>query len=683
MLFYLKNENIKLNNIKGVAAKRENALHKMGIFSIYELLMYFPKSYEYRDEIISAEHIKKSQTGGMIIKVISAPKIRYLKNKKNIATIDIISGGLKGAIKLFNASYAAAKFERGKEYYVYGRISADNKGFYIANPKTVCEAENMESIMKIYPKYALAKDAGISQNIMNNILKQAVNICSDEIEDVFDDETRKRFNIIDIRQAIINMHFPENKKIIECARNRIAFDELFSFLLYMTVNKEKITKQKNNYIVKNVIFDDFIKQIDFHLTKAQKKAIGDIIIDMSKESHVMNRLLQGDVGSGKTITAFFALINTAKNNFQSMLIAPTEILAKQHYENILKLTKKFNTEAVCLTSSSNNREEIKKILEEQKGIIAIGTHALFSKDIKYRNLALVVTDEQHKFGVAQRAKAANKGKNPHILMMSATPIPRTLSMVMYSNLDVSIIDEMPPGRKEIKTYCTNYSNKTRLYNYIKQKTDLGQQCYIVCASIDEAEDENIVSVKVQYDELKKYLKNEKIAYITGNMSNREKDEIYGKFINNEISILIATTVIEVGVDVKNANLIVVNNAERFGLSQLHQIRGRVGRGEEKGECILITDNSNEIVAKRMEIIKGCTDGFEIAQQDLYLRGPGEIFGYKQHGMYNFKYADIYNKPEIIYDAKKAVDMIYYNKKYDDIVRKILKILANYQKSTLY
>ncbi|NMC55819.1 MAG: ATP-dependent DNA helicase RecG [Eubacteriaceae bacterium] len=673
MLFYLKEQNIELKQIKGIADKRENALKDMGIFSLYNLLMYIPKSYEDRTQLADIADIEKSCYAGVIIKVTSNAKISYLKNRKSVVKINAVSSGIKGSIVIYNASYSASRFAMDKEYYVYGWIEAIRQGFVITNPKSVFEYNDLSSALKIFAEYRIPQNINISQNTFRLIINNALSLCKNNICDLLTNEIKNELDIMDIRQAILCLHLPENKSDIIPARDRLAFDEVFSAILYLKQRKKEITGRKNNFIINDLIREKFTANLNYVLTEAQINAVNDIIFDMGKDAQVMNRLVQGDVGCGKTIVAFYALINASKNGYQSAFIAPTEMLAKQHFENIKKLTDIFNVKAVLLTSSSKDREEAKKALRQEEGIIAIGTHALFSGDIEYNNLALVITDEQHKFGVAQRARIANKGKNPHILMMSATPIPRTLSMALYANLDVSIIDQMPPERRPVLTYSTDYSNKKRLYKYIENKVKSAQQCYIVCAGIEPDEDENIFSLEQQYKELSKDLSGINIGYIHGKMSAQDKDNITNKFINNEISVLVATTVIEVGVDVANANLIVINNAERFGLSQLHQLRGRDGRGSAQGQCILLTDSKSEMAAKRIEILKNSSDGFEIAQQDLYLRGPGEMFGYRQHGMFNFKYADIYKNPELIYKANKAADMMCSDEKYSDTINKILNL----------
>lgn len=673
MLFYFKDQNIELKKIKGIADKRENALKDMGIFSLYGLLMYIPKSYEDRTQISDVLNIEKSGYAGVVIKVTSNARVSYLKNRKSVVKINTESSGVKGSVVIYNASYSASRFAIDKEYYVFGWVEADKNRFLITNPKAVFEYDDLCSALRIFAEYKIPQNINISQNTMRLIISNAISLCENNICDMLTDELKNELEIIDIRQAILSLHLPENKSDIISAKDRIAFDEIFSAILYLKQRKKEITAKKNNFITEDLIREKFTANLNYILTNAQINAVNDIIFDMGKETQIMNRLVQGDVGCGKTIVAFYALINAAQNCYQSVFIAPTEMLAKQHFENITKLAEIFNKKTVLLTSSSKDREEVKKALREEKGIIAIGTHALFSDDIQYNNLSLVITDEQHKFGVAQRARMANKGKNPHILMMSATPIPRTLSMAVYANLDISIIDQMPPYRKPVLTYSTDYSNKKRLYKYIEYKVNSGQQCYIVCAGIDTDDDENIFSLAEQYKELSAYLRCISIGCIHGGMSAQEKDNITNKFINNEISVLIATTVIEVGVDVANANLIVINNAERFGLSQLHQLRGRVGRGSVQGECILLTDSKSEMAEKRIEILKNSSDGFEIAQQDLYLRGPGEMFGYRQHGMFNFKYADIYKNPELIYKAIKAADLMCSDEKYSDTVEKILNL----------
>ncbi|MEL7569607.1 MAG: ATP-dependent DNA helicase RecG [Eubacteriaceae bacterium] len=673
MLFYFNNQNTELKKIKGIADKRENALKDMGIFSLYDLLMYIPKSYEDRTQISDILNIEKSGYAGVIINVISNAKVSYLKNRKSVVKINALSSGIKGSVVIYNASYSASRFEIDKEYYVFGWVETDKNGFLITNPKAVSEYNDLSSALRIFAEYKIPQNINISQNTMRLIISNALSLYENNICDLLTDELKNELEIMDIRQAILSLHLPENKSDIIYAKDRLAFDEVFSAILYLKQRKKEITGRKNNFITEDLIREKFTANLNYMLTDAQINAVNDIVCDMAKEEQIMNRLVQGDVGCGKTIVAFYALINAAQNGYQSAFIAPTEMLAKQHFENITKLADIFNVKAVLLTSSSKDREEVKKAFREEKGIVAIGTHALFSDDIEYNNLSLVITDEQHKFGVAQRARMANKGKNPHILMMSATPIPRTLSMAVYANLDISIIDQMPPYRKPVLTYSTDYSNKQRLYKYIENKVNSSQQCYIVCAGIEVDEDEDIISLAEQYEELSEYLSDISMGCIHGKMSAQEKDNITNKFINNQISVLIATTVIEVGVDNANANLIVINNAERFGLSQLHQMRGRVGRGSVQGECILLTDSKSEMAEKRIEILKNSSDGFEIAQQDLYLRGPGEMFGYRQHGMFNFKYADIYKNPELIHKANKAANLMCSDEKYSETVEKILNI----------
>lgn len=684
MLFYFSVENVDLINIKGVAQKRKNALNQLGIFSLYDLFMYVPKSYDDRTKVCNILEVEENNYNGIIVTVLAEPTVRFLKKRKSIAKVSVKSGNTAGEIIFFNAHYNLDRFKKQQNLYIYGLVHFDKEFFKIINPLAVSELSDLSSKLQIVPRYKLSKNININQNIMHQVQINAAEKYSSYLTDVLTDDILYEFDLMTIKDTLNCLHFPKNIQDIDKARKRLAFDELFSAILYLATEKKERTRQKNNYNIKENIFNQFKQSLNFELTSSQKKAINDIVIDMSQEKYVMSRLIQGDVGCGKTIVAFFALLNTAVSGYQALMVAPTEVLAKQHYENIAVLAEKFNIRTVLLTSSlkNNERENIKKILKEEDKVIALGTHALFSDDILYHNLALVVTDEQHKFGVAQRAKLANKGKNPHILMMSATPIPRTLSLVMYANVDISVIDTMPPGRSPVLTYSSGFSNKLKLYKYIEEKIKAGQQCYIVCASINKDEDKNIFSLHEQLEDIEKYFHNIKIGALHGNMSAAEKDNIVERFSKKQINILVATTVIEVGVDVRDATLIIINNAERFGLSQLHQLRGRVGRGNIQSECILLTDYSSDMVRKRINILKNSNDGFEIAQQDLILRGPGEIFGYRQHGMFNFKYADIYNHPQMLFDAKKAVDKVCSNKKYDGIISKTLKIFYNNQSEIL-
>jgi ATP-dependent DNA helicase RecG len=684
MLFYFDIENVELINVKGIAIKRKTALNQLGIFSLYDLFMYIPKGYNDRRKVSDIEDVENNAYAGIIITVLEKPSLRFLSKSKSITKLKAKSNHLNGEIIFFNAPYHKDKFIINEDYYIYGKIIIEEKIFKIINPISISRLSDLSSKLQIFPQYKLSS-TNIAQNIMHQIQKKAFEQYGNYLIDILAIDILYQFNLMKIKDALYSLHFPKNIQDIKRAKDRLAFDEVFSAMLYLSAEKKERTRQKNNYIIKDNIFSEFKQCLNFKLTVAQINAIHDILADISQEKHVMSRLIQGDVGCGKTIVAFFALLSAAVSGYQALMLAPTEVLAKQHYENIAIFAKKFNVKIVLLTSSlkSAEREKIKIILREEDKVIAIGTHALFSEDILYRDLALIATDEQHKFGVAQRVKLANKGKNPHVLMMSATPIPRTLSLVMYANMDISIIDMMPPGRKPVSTYITSFSSQPKLYKYIERKVKERQQCYIVCATIYRDEDKDIFSLHEQIEDLERNLSDTiQIGCLHGDMSIQEKDKIIEQFSNKQISVLVATTVIEVGIDVRDATLIIINNAERFGLSQLHQLRGRVGRGNIQSECILLTDYSSDMVKRRISVLKNTFDGFEIAKQDLELRGPGEIFGYRQHGMFNFEYADIYNQPQMLFDAKEAVDMVYSNKKYDEMINKILEIFYSNQYENL-
>ncbi len=682
-MLFETNTVVALDQIKGVAQKRKNALQQAGIFCLYDLFCCLPKSYEDRSRIEAIESVVSDTKTGIIVKVMAAPAIHYIKRKKSTVKIKVSSGDMTGSVVIFNAPYQAKKFEIGKQYHVFGRIQRTLTDFVVYNP-IVGELADLSKNLQIYPVYKIKDDVtAISQSVMRGIVQNAWEQYGNNTADMWPEELKKRFFVQDIVTALRNVHLPQEMTQAEQGKERFAFDEIFATLLLLYEEKSQRIRRKNHYIIKNDIYDEFVGQLPFKPTTAQRRAMKEIAQDIKKQDKVMNRLLQGDVGSGKTTVAFYALLMAAVGGFQSAMMTPTELLAKQHYKKIKPLAAKWNLDVVLLTSSTEKkeRESIKTMLAGTKPVIAIGTHALFSKDIAYRQLALVVTDEQHKFGVLQRAALARKGFSPHVLLMSATPIPRTLALVMYASLDISVIDSVPPGRKQVRSFAVDSSHRERIYRFIQSKAAAGEQCYIVCAGI-EKEENDIFSLEEQYEEARKALTNISVAIIHGQMDAQQKNRIAQDFFDKKISVLVATTIVEIGLDAADATLMVINNAERFGLSQLHQMRGRVGRSDKDAECIFITDSTGDIATRRMEIITQSTDGFEIAQKDLELRGPGEMTGQRQHGIFRFRYADILRMPHLVFRAQEAVEYVCNRPEYRPFIAKTLQLLRRVQNNFL-
>lgn len=646
-----------ITTLKGVGPKTKDQLEKCMIFNIMDLLLYFPRDYEFIDNYSKDKLANKK----VIIKVQVENIKRDIRTRTGkILTTIIFNDGEKAIVgSWFNQPYIKNYFKIGEEYILQGSLKEYRGNLTINNAQILKNkyAEKVEE-RKIIPRYPLKGD------LKNNLLIKLVNSALENIA-IGENLPRwliEKYKFISLDKSIRTIHKPENQKELEESIRRLKFQELLAYCLKIASLKEYL-KTATEGIAFKVLEEtsDIIRALPFKLTNAQNRVLEEIFKDQKKEKP-MNRLLQGDVGSGKTIIALICLFNVIKNGYQGVMLAPTEILAIQHYEEALKLFKDFNLNIELLVGSvkASLKKEIKEKLKKGEIDLIIGTHALIEDDVEFYNLGMVITDEQHRFGVMQRSKMLNKGRSIDTLVMSATPIPRTLTLSLYGDLDLSIIDELPPGRQKIDTYYVNDSYRKRVYNFALKEINDGRQVYIVCPLVEEKEELNLNSVEKLYNDLKAdYFKEVEIAILHGKMKGKEKDAIMKEFKEGKIKALISTTVIEVGVNVPNATLMIIENAERFGLAQLHQLRGRVGRGKYKSYCILIAKVKNDIIRKRMEIMKSSNDGFFVAEEDLKLRGGGEIFGFKQHGSSNLLLADVIEDIHLLkianVESKKIID----------------------------
>ncbi|WP_099203070.1 ATP-dependent DNA helicase RecG [Miniphocaeibacter massiliensis] len=633
---------MELKTIKGIGPKKEKLLNKLGIFNTLDLIEYYPRDYEDRTKVVKIEEATLGDFNLLRIKIVSPCKTSYPRRKMSITTCRATDGYNNIILKWFNNPYIKSNIKLNDIFYVYGKISKNGRIIEMDSP--IIEKSFGNKIGKIYPQYSLTE--GLTNNDLVNFIGRAIK--NENILDIIPIEISAKNSLINRKLAIRNIHFPESMKMLVAARKTLKFEELL--ILQATINLDTINIDR-----KGIKFKDydkvysFIDSLPFVLTDAQNRVLDEIFKDMNSDTS-MNRLVQGDVGSGKTVIAAAAMVKAYYNGYQSAMMAPTEILATQHYNTLKELFKNTNIEVELLKGSlkSSKKEEIYRKLKDGNIDILVGTHAILEDVVDFKNIGLVITDEQHRFGVKQRAKISKKGENPDTLIMTATPIPRTLTLVMYGDLDISIIDSLPPGRQEIDTFAVNMNYEERIIKFIKKQINEGRQGYIVCPLIEESEKLDLNSVVELFERLKnEYFQDTEIAFIHGKMKNDEKDSIMNKFINNEIKILFSTTVIEVGVNVVNANIMVIYNAERFGLSQLHQLRGRVGRGSHKSYCILINGSYSKVSRERMRIMESSNDGFAISKKDLELRGSGDIIGTKQSGLPSLKIANIYDDIKLL------------------------------------
>lgn len=642
--------------VKGVGPKLKERLNKVGIFTVLDLLLYFPRDYEFLNDDISLNGDISDEKAILKCKVQSYGSSIRTRNGKTLTTINFTYNNLKVIGKWFNQPYIKRNFILGNEYNLMGKFKKVNNTLEAINPLIPCKEANKSEILPIYTlKNGLTNK--ILVKLINEILKNMI------IKENLPEEIVKKYKLISLDKAIRSIHFPEGRGELQSAINRLKFQELFTYSLKIIMMKAHIKKENSGISFKmSPLLKDLKESLPYTLTNAQSRTLREILLDQ-KRNIAMNRLVQGDVGSGKTLVALISMFNVYMNGYQTVLMAPTEILANQHYAEAKKYLEQFGVDIELLTGSTKEKEKkrIKEKIASGKGIMLIGTHALIQDDVELNNLGLVVTDEQHRFGVEQRSRLINKNKRADVLVMTATPIPRTLSLYLYSDLDISIIDELPPGRKPIDTMLVDMNQRMKAYNFALKEVEKGRQFYIVSPLIEENEKLNLNSVEKIYEELKNGIfKDVRIEILHGKMSGKDKDKIINTFKNGEIKGIISTTVIEVGVNVPNSTMMIIENAERFGLAQLHQLRGRVGRGKHKSYCILIANTKNDITRRRMEIMTESSDGFYIAEEDLKLRGAGEVFGMRQHGDEGFILANVVDDINILKCANHEAKLIVNN-----------------------
>lgn len=643
----------ELLSIKGIGPGREKQLHKLGITSVSHLLTYFPRSYEDRRNIYTIKELDNGMTGGVVGTVIS---VQEKRPRPRLSILEITIADNSGAMKivLFNQGYKKNFYKKGQRLYAYGKADIQYGMMQMNTPQIENLGPDALPDTGIVPIYSLVD--GVSQFVVRSSVRNwfATNGVLPEVlppELINQDGWMSRYD------AFKAMHFPDSSNRYEEARYQLAYEELFIMQagLALLRNKEQVhagpKMEPDGKLMKSLE-----EALPFALTGDQRRALEEISRDMQDE-RPMQRLLQGDVGAGKTVVAALSLVKAIENGYQSAIMAPTEILASQHYEGIKEMCKHLPIHIELLTGATTKKEKERIYEELASGDIhmIIGTHSLIQDKVDFHNLGLVVIDEQHRFGVEQRAALQRKGKYPHVLIMTATPIPRTMTLSVYGDLAVSLIKEMPPGRKPVKTYVVDSSYKERLRAFFQKEMEAGHQIYVVCPLVEESEKLDLQAAEEVYIELKEYFyKTFEVGLVHGRMNSQEKEEVMERFNNGDIHLLVSTTVIEVGVNVPNATIMCVEGAERFGLSQLHQLRGRVGRGDAQAYCVLISDSKNDISQERLKLMEATHDGFELAEQDLLLRGSGQLFGLAQSGLPDLRVANIIKDIEILVNAREDV-----------------------------
>lgn len=651
--------------LKGIGDKTAALYHRLDIFTIDDLLRHYPRDYEEWRDIVKIGELRANQVHAVRAMVISAPQTVHIRKNMTITTLRVKDDSGACDITYFNMPYIKNNIQTGKQYIFRGRVMLKNNRMTIDQPKIVSPHEFARNVNRLSPIYSTTKGLTIAA------ITKAVHAAIDALDfagDYLPESMRMEYGLPDLKTAQSGIHFPADRETMLACRKRIVFEEFLFFIVSVMILRDMATQEINDAPMMRIdACQDFIDRLPYKLTNAQKKVWAQIEGDLCS-THLMNRLVQGDVGSGKTIVAILAMFMCVMNHHQAAFMAPTEVLAKQHYESIIKLAGEYELplKPVLLTGSLTAKEKRRTKESVVVGTcnIIVGTQALLQDDVDFYDLRLVITDEQHRFGVKQRETLAQKGIQPHILVMSATPIPRTLALILYGDLDISVMDELPANRLPIKNCVVNTDYRKKAYAFIAKEVAAGRQAYVVCPMVEAADeimgDQPVLENVIEYTQkLKKALPDTvRVEYLHGQMNPKAKNYIMEEYAAHHIDVLVSTTVIEVGINVPNATVMLVENAERFGLAQLHQLRGRVGRGREQSYCIFITASTQNDTMERLQVLNKSNDGFFISSEDMRLRGPGDLFGIRQSGQFEFQLGDIYQDAAILQEAQGCAAKLY-------------------------
>jgi len=648
---------VPITKINGIGEKKAALFKKLGIDTVGSLISYYPRSYDNWSEVTPISQLSHGERYVVRAKVAAAVSTVRISGGRLMSKVSVCDDSGYMTLVFFNNKYISSMLRYGEEYCFMGKAAYDGYGYQMVSP----EFATALSANDITPVYNLT--AGLTNRVVVKAVSEALTMLPEVIRDPIPEEYLRRYDLCSLSFALHNIHFPTDLRAMEKARRRLVFEELLVLNLGMRLLKSR-SRERTSVMMPEDYTAEFIDRLPYELTSAQKRAVSDCVGDMQRSTSPMNRLIQGDVGSGKTAVSAAVCYNCVKNGYQAAFMAPTDILAHQHYDTFSVMFTGTDISIELLTGSMTaaQKRRVRERLENGECDIVIGTHALLSDSTVFSRLGCAVTDEQHRFGVAQRSRLAAKGEHPHILVLSATPIPRTLGLIIYGDLDITVIDELPPGRTEVQTMLIGSDKRDRALGFIRKQVDEGRQCYIVCPLVEEGEgvddlhNANDYAAELMLGVFRDY----PVGLLHGKMKAKDKDAVMAQFSNNEISILVSTTVVEVGVDVRNATVMMVENAERFGLSTLHQLRGRVGRGEYKSYCILVSDNGSDTTEQRLSTMCRTNDGFEIADMDLKLRGPGDFFGNRQHGLPQLNIADFSDTETLAQSQEAAQRLIEFS-----------------------